>query len=286
MIVRTAFAAVVAAALLATPAAAGATEPDVASMVIDRADLPSGASVLGEGRLDLSEDEPGYHRDFKLRRSSGFARLDSIAFVFKTVDDAKSLLAGTRSVMRDPDLRREVAKLTALQLGVRPRRVRVGRPRPVKVGDGGFTVSIRVNRRIALVVGVFRVDRAFGEVDARGAKGPAGLRRRTLAVMRVAADRTRHGLSPQSLTAPTVTGSATVGGVLRAALGTWSDATSYSYAWQRCTAACVAVPGATQAAYTVTAADAGATLRVVVTAANAVGQTAALSAPTAPVPAP
>ena len=275
----------VAAALLATPAVAA--EPDVASMVIDRADLPSGASVLDEGSLDISEDEPGFYRNFKLRRSSGVARLNSSAFVLASTDDAKAAFDATRMIVRDRMLRRGLAELTALDLGVRARRVRVAKPRPLRVGDGGFTVSIRVNRRIPIVVGVFRLGRAVGEIDTRGAKGPAGLRRRTVGVMRVAADRTRHGLSPRSLTAPTVTGSATVGGVLRAAPGTWSDATSYSYTWQRCDAAgtCVAVPGQTQAAYTVTAADVGATIRVVVTAANAVGQTAAVSAPTAPIPA-
>jgi hypothetical protein len=280
MIARVVFAGAVASLALAAPAAAAS--PDVASMVIDRADLPAGTSVLTEGSFMDGED---YYRDFKLRRSSGFARLNSSAFVAESADDAKAALETTRLLVRDPTLRRDLAKFTALDLGVRARRVRVGKPRTARVGDGGFTITIRVNRRIPIVVGVFRLGRAVGEIDARGTKS-AGLRARTIRVMRIAADRSRDALSPQSLTAPTITGSATVGGVLRAGPGTWSDATSFTYAWQRCSTTCVAIPGATQAAYTVTAADVGSALRVVVTAANEVGQTAAVSAPTAPIPAP
>ena len=94
-----------------------------------------------------------------------------------------------------------------------------------------------------------------------------------------------------SVTPPTIAGSPAVGALLQCTPGTWGAATkptSFRYAWQRCNAAgtCVPISGATRPSYTVAAGDVGFTLRVAVTAANAVGQTTAVSAPTAPIPRP
>jgi len=287
MIARTTFAATLAACAIAAPAASAATGPDLSKMALAPTDLGSGTSVLAENSFSLGKGAHELDRYFKLRRSSGFTRLNNSVVVLKRTRDAQQLLEGTRLVLGDPDLRGDLAKLVAGDLGVHVRRVRVGKPRTLHVGDGGFTVNIRVNGKVAIVVGVFRIDRGLGEVDARGTRG-AGLLTRTRGVVRVAAGRMRAGLSPQPISPPTITGTAQVGATLQALPGTWSDATSLTYAWQRCNAAgtCVAVPGATQPSYTVTAADAGSTLRVVVTAANAVGPTTSMSAPTAPVPAP
>ena len=67
--------------------------------------------------------------------------------------------------------------------------------------------------------------------------------------------------------------------------GVWSGTQpqTYSYQWQRCEPGCVNIVGATQASYTVVAADLGARLRVVVAATNAAGTAYALSAETSPV---
>jgi hypothetical protein len=66
-----------------------------------------------------------------------------------------------------------------------------------------------------------------------------------------------------------------VGETLTAQNGTWTNnPTSFTYQWQRCTAAgppCASIAGATQRTYEVVAADAGSTLRVRVIAANADG---------------
>ena len=86
--------------------------------------------------------------------------------------------------MRDPDLRGDLVKFAAGELGIHARRIRVGKPRTLRVGDGGFTVNIRVNRKTPIVIGVFRVGRALGEVDARGTRS-AGLLTRTRGVLRV-----------------------------------------------------------------------------------------------------
>ena len=68
--------------------------------------------------------------------------------------------------------------------------------------------------------------------------------------------------------------------------GSWSNSpTSFAYQWEDCNAAgaaCVAIAGASAQTYTLTAADAGSTIRVVETASNATGAgTAATSAETA-----
>ncbi len=285
MIARTVFAAALAVSALAAPAAVAA--PDLSQLVVAPTDLPSGTSVLAEQSFPLGKGVREYDRYFRLPRSSGFARVNSSVVLFKRGRDAGLLLEASRLAMRDPDTRRGLARFTASELGVRARRIRIGKPRPLHIGDGGFTVGIRVNRKTAIVVGIFRLDRALGEIDARGTS-PSG---HPDPYARSSAHRGGphpQGLSPQPLTPPTITGTAQVGAVLQAAPGTWSAATSFSYAWQRCNAAgtCVEVPGATQQTYAVTAADAGSTLRVVVTAANAVGQTTSTSAPTAPVPVP
>jgi hypothetical protein len=285
MTARTAFAAALAASAIAAPAAVAA--PDLSQMAIAPTDLPSGTTVFEEGSFSLGSGAREYDRYFKLRPSSGFVRLNSSVILTKHSRDAELLSLGARLVLRNTADGRGLAKFTAGELGLKARRVHVGKAKALNVGDGGgFTVSVRVNGKTAIVVGIFRIDRAVGEIDARGAHGPKGLLTRTRSVVRVAADRVRAGLSPQSLTVPTITGTAQVGSLLQATPGTWSDATSFAYTWQRCDAAgaCAAISGATQPAYTVTATDSGSTLEVVVTAANAVGQTSVASASTPPVP--
>ena len=58
---------------------------------------------------------------------------------------------------------------------------------------------------------------------------------------------------------------------------------SFTYQWRRCDAsgaACVDVPGANGSKYTLVTADAGRTMRVVVTATNVVGSSSATSSAT------
>jgi hypothetical protein len=93
---------------------------------------------------------------------------------------------------------------------------------------------------------------------------------------------------PAATAPPSVTGSTVTGSTLTAAPGTWTGTQplSYAYAWQRCDAnggACQPIANATQATYVLAATDAGATLRVVVTASNAAGSSASTSVPTAKV---
>jgi fibronectin type 3 domain-containing protein len=87
-----------------------------------------------------------------------------------------------------------------------------------------------------------------------------------------------------STTPPTITGTPTAGQTLTAVEGTFSGANpTYTYQWQRCDAAgatCNVVPTVVTKTYVLTAADLGATLRVLVTSTNTSGSTSAISAPT------
>lgn len=85
--------------------------------------------------------------------------------------------------------------------------------------------------------------------------------------------------------APTITGTAKAGETLAAQPGTWTPAAAgYSFQWERCDAtadACSPIAGATGADHLVSDADAYGRVAVVVTAADAAGQTSAAAAATA-----
>jgi len=92
--------------------------------------------------------------------------------------------------------------------------------------------------------------------------------------------------APTNTVAPTISGTPQSGQTLTASPGTWTSASSvtYAYQWQRCNssgASCISVAGATAQTYAVTTADVGTTLRVVVTATNTDGSSIANSAATA-----
>jgi len=97
---------------------------------------------------------------------------------------------------------------------------------------------------------------------------------------------------PANTTQPTISGSATVGSTLTATQGTWSGSpTSFTFQWVRCPSGggqpdgsdCAFIGGATTQAYVVSSGDAGARLRVRVTASNADGSAVAASNATAAV---
>ena len=90
--------------------------------------------------------------------------------------------------------------------------------------------------------------------------------------------------APSNTAVPTIGGTTTVGQMLTVSPGSWAGSpTSYQYTWRRCTPTCAAIPGATTSTYTLTVADAGATIQVLVWAVNAAGHGAATSAQTATV---
>jgi sugar lactone lactonase YvrE len=96
--------------------------------------------------------------------------------------------------------------------------------------------------------------------------------------------------APVLSTAATITGTTTVGETLTAGQGTWTNSpVLYSYVWEDCDSSganCVPIVGATASTYTLASADAGHTIRVVVTATNGGGSADSTSAATATVAAP
>ena len=91
---------------------------------------------------------------------------------------------------------------------------------------------------------------------------------------------------PQAQTAPSITGAPQRGATLTADLGAWSnDPVTYAEQWQQCDAQganCVSLPGAIDTRYTVTTADLGHAMRVLVTATNNIGSSTATSSTTTP----
>jgi len=88
--------------------------------------------------------------------------------------------------------------------------------------------------------------------------------------------------APTNTSPPTITGTATKGQTLVAGTGTWSGTTPivFAFEWRRCDttgASCSAISGATNTTYVLASADVGARIRVLVTASNSEGSSAALS---------
>jgi hypothetical protein len=116
------------------------------------------------------------------------------------------------------------------------------------------------------------------------AKNTEGSGTATSAPSAVVSDKT----SPMPTTAPSISGTPTVGSTLTASQGTWTaNPTSVAIAWLRCNANgddCATIQGATAATHVLTPTDAGGTLRVSVSATNAKGSTTFVSKQTAAVP--
>jgi hypothetical protein len=96
----------------------------------------------------------------------------------------------------------------------------------------------------------------------------------------------RSAAAPVNTTPPDVSGTPKVGEALSVSNGTWTGTpSSYAYHWQRCTSSttCTNIVGATAQTYTVRSADAGNTLRAVVSATNTDGTSTANSSQTATV---
>jgi hypothetical protein len=125
------------------------------------------------------------------------------------------------------------------------------------------------------------------QVTARNAAGSATVSSApTDAIEAAAAGGGTAATRPANTRLPTITGTLARGKSLRATVGTWTGTTpmTYSYQWLRCPAtgtACVAVHGSTTANYKLGTADVGKRIRLVVTAGNGAGSTAASSAITA-----
>jgi hypothetical protein len=86
---------------------------------------------------------------------------------------------------------------------------------------------------------------------------------------------------PAATTPPAVTGAAGVGKELASTSGAWNTSATFTYRWQRCATdggECTPIAGAKTAIYTLVGADAGHTLKAIVTATNVAGTASSTSA--------
>ena len=95
-----------------------------------------------------------------------------------------------------------------------------------------------------------------------------------------------EGTVPLNTALPVISGAATEGQELTAGSGSWTGTKplEYSYKWEHCNtsgSACAAIAGATARSFTLTSAQVGQTIRVVVTAKNSVGSKSSTAEATA-----
>ena len=90
---------------------------------------------------------------------------------------------------------------------------------------------------------------------------------------------------PTNISPPVLAGRTTVGGTLRSSTGAWSGdgAISYTYGWTRCFSTCSVITDAAGGSYTLSSADVGARIAVLVTATNSGGSASASTAQLGPV---
>jgi Cellulase (glycosyl hydrolase family 5) len=93
--------------------------------------------------------------------------------------------------------------------------------------------------------------------------------------------------APAGLAPPVISGRPVVGATLKTSTGSWTgEPSSFAYQWLRCVSSCAPIAAATAQTYTTVSADDGATITVLVTAANTDGHGSQSAAATAVILAP
>jgi hypothetical protein len=285
---------------LALPGAASSApatpRPTLSAMALQASDLPADSEVAQQGYGGDSDFVASYSRSFAL--SGGRVGRSTPLLVTSEVGltpDAKhaaQYLAAVRLGVSSKATRRAFVRELAGSVGTSPRNVRLGPLRTIRAGDAALAWQMTVRTKlgsIQFVLGVAVVDRVVCSIVMASEPHKRALVADAATLVAASADHAHQGLLPKSVGPPALAGGAQIGQTLTAAPGAWSPATAptaYAYQWQRCDptgAACAPIPGATGQAYAVTADDAGATIRVDVTASNRIGATTAVSAVTAPV---
>jgi hypothetical protein len=269
--------------------------PDPKAMVLLSSDL-KGASVSAQ-RYFKDADFPSvisYTREFEGGSvgSADLLTVESQAEIGTSTRSTARFLGTLRRLFGSKTFR-QVIKETfeeefSGEVGAAELKLVIGRPQRLGAGDDGFDLAITVRAQgIQAVVHLttFRVERVLGLLVTTGAPGERLLLSHVRQLAAVMADRMRAELAPVVTRVPTILGNAQEGQTLTASKGTWlHKPTGYTYQWRRCNAtgdACSAIPGATGATTTLTAADVGSTIRVAVTAKSSVGSATAVSAQTA-----
>jgi hypothetical protein len=255
-------------------------------MVLQPSDFSS-TTVESEGYQKDPNYVASYERDFGptvTRSGTQYAAAYSTVELesdLVTASFDSALLYGlihTKAFRRN--LAKQIAKTSKSDLGVKvaPKNIVVGSPHALHVGQdsAALLISLRVKGQVLrLFLGFFRVDRAQGAFGLVAIPGHTVALSDAASVAALMAADMKLGLSPQVTSLPTIAGTAGQGLTLSVTPGTWSNnPRSFSYQWERCDPAganCAPIAGQTGLTYTVSAADAGSTLRVSVIASNTVG---------------
>jgi len=255
-------------------------QPSLAGMAIAGTDLSHGAKVRRQGYRRESDFLSYYERVF--RRGAAFRRarfLDLEADVGLAADPraASNFVSGLERALKSKRFRALLAKqvLAGAPKGVK---LTFGRVSNLAVGNGAFiapfSVSIGGFVHLPFVIAAVRVDRVDQMLLMVGLPESRLPKADVTALLRVAAAHITTGLTPTVVTAPTITGTPQSGQTLTATPGVWTNApSSFAYQWVRCDTAganCQPITDATASTYVVTDADIGSTLRVEVTATDAV----------------
>jgi hypothetical protein len=273
--------------------------PDLSQMVLAPSEFAPGARVTKQ-RYDLTFAElgvVGYERKFPGVSTAGGTRLAEVfseVVLTPSAEVATVTFAGLKGTLSSRSFRQRVIVPSIIRsIGrrahVRPRDIRFGSVRSLRVGDEAalLPISVRVHGVLHRDDAIeLRVDRVVGSLELTGVpRGRVSLGEASSLVSKMA-DHMRTALSPLNSVPPVIGGTATQGQTLVASSGTWSNGpTGFAYQWQRCDAAganCTPIAGASGQSYTLTAADVRARVRVSVTATGTPGLSAtAISTPTA-----
>jgi len=263
-------------------------------MVLTVADLGRAANVTAQ-RYYKDRDFPSvisYEREFEDGRvgSTALLAVDSTAEIGTSAQSTARFLSTIRRLYGTKQFRTVVEKQFAQEVGDDLglfSDLRVGRPRNLGVGSGfDLPITLRVlGLRTEIHIAAFRVERVLGALVVVGTPGervPLSVMTRLAKIM---AGRMSSALGPKNTVAPTISGTPQVGQTLTVTPGTWTGSPpTFTYRWQRCDptgANCADIPAATGPTYVLTDSDVGATIRVVVSAQNALGTATGTSAPTA-----
>jgi hypothetical protein len=283
---------------VAASAASAASPPDgpeLSLMALGARDFAR-ARVAKEGQVDPEGAVAAYARDFAPGSRAGRTPLivaGNHVALLRAESEARAQLATLRLAISSPrgraDFGRSFAKSFSRGSGLRVRSVAVSRVTSLGIGVDslrwGVTMQTRAGRlHVAFVL--VRVDRALGTIVLVGRPGRIVALADVKRLGTAQRNRFRTGFTI-TRGAPAVTGAATQGSTLTAEhLGRWNGGPSeFAYQWSRCdaAAACTPIPGAAGQTYVVAPADAGAFLKVTVTARNTVSTLAVDSPPTAQV---
>jgi hypothetical protein len=272
----------------ATPAG-----PTLSLVALSPKDVGGGARTVRQRSLRSPGYVAAFERELEFRGgavgSSVLFYLTSTVELARLPGTPRAELAGVRRQLATKAGRIEMVKNIEGELrqdlGDSLKAAAMGTVRFPKIGGGAVIVPIAVtttSSRLQLVLTYLQVDRLLVTTSLAG--NPVA-RADVERLLRVTAGKARTQLGPANVSLPTIAGEARAGAQLTASSGSWRNAPiGYAYRWRRCDTtgdACTPLPGATLATYTATAADVGATLRVIVTARNAAGKVDAVSPPTA-----